>query len=210
MKKAFRRPIMLILALAMLISVFASYPIVGSAEATPEDDKTKYPQYTTEQGQIMLEWEKVTTNAATGAVVEAAKEASGRKHVRFNETNTTKPAADAPGALGFELTFDRAGKYSVWVRYVAVNGGTDSFWMDYGYEEWGTHERGYSNINMNGKHSQDANDYLWARAGSIQVEAGKKIKIRALPREAGFVLDKYKSSPQSNANGSLLTNLLAK
>ena len=52
MTKKMQRPITLVLALTMLISVFASYAVVESAAET---DTTKYPQYTTEYGSVMID-----------------------------------------------------------------------------------------------------------------------------------------------------------
>ena len=188
MRNKFKKPIMLMLVLTMLVSVFASYPIVGSAATTPDDDPTDYQKFTTENGQIAVEWEKVIVRSG-GARVEAAKEASGRNHLRLNGTNTTKPTADIPGEAGFELTYDQGGKYIVWVRYMTLNGGTDSFWIDYGAAEYRTHELGYSKVDLT-EHSEDETDYLWKRIGTVQMKEGETKKIRVSFREPGCVVDK--------------------
>jgi len=216
MRNRTKKAITLMLALAMLISVFASYPIVGSAATTPDDDPTKYTKLTTEQGQIAVEWEKVLTKTSTAAI-ENAKEASGRKHVKLNGTNTTKPTADTPGEAGFELTFDQSGKYIVWVRYMTLNGGTDSFWLDYGAEEYRTHERGYVNVDLT-VHSADATDYIWKRVGTLQMNEGDTRKIRVSFREPNCVIDKIiftrVSSYEPEGTGTLpdpsLANAVAK
>ena len=144
MKNKMRKSITLILALAMIISVFATYPIMSSA-ASADDDKTKYKQFTTEQGSLVVEIENVVIDSSE-VQIEPAKDASGRKHVRFLNTNTTQPVVDAPGFAGFEVTFDQPGNYTFHLRYVAPS--SDSLWLDWGGVDYYGEKYNYLNVGL--------------------------------------------------------------
>ena len=63
--------------------------------------------------------------------VEESSDASGGKYVKLNGDVYTYDTLvvdgtlvpEASGEVGFELSFDRTGRYSIWVRYIATSGG---------------------------------------------------------------------------------------
>ncbi|MBE7026437.1 MAG: hypothetical protein E7410_02555 [Ruminococcaceae bacterium] len=190
MKKQTVKPITLVLILTMLMSIFAVYPVMTSAGSADADDPTKYALYTTEAGSVAVELEKHVIDPGN-VQIENAKEASGRKHVKFIPTNLVTPAPDTPAMVGFEVEFDQAGKYNMWVRFLAMTGGSDTIFIDYGATEYRTGNTGYLSDGFAGQLSEHETDYRWDRMGSILVEnAGDKQKIRIQAREPGCILDK--------------------
>ncbi|MBE7026247.1 MAG: hypothetical protein E7410_01580 [Ruminococcaceae bacterium] len=185
MKNKMKKPITLMLALAMLVSVFGAYAVTETAvQAAP-----KYPQYTTEYGSVMIEAEKIVLDDSVFAT-EIVKEASGRKHVRVLAADTVQPAEDAPGMLGFELTFDQEGKHYIWARYIACGGGEDSFWLDCGNSVSVTGKSGYSSVAFS-PYAPDATTYVWKLIATMPaVEAGDKQTVRIRNRERNLVIDK--------------------
>ena len=184
MLKKIMKPITFIISLTMLISVFAVYPIMGSA-LTSDDDPTKYKKVKTTQGSVVIEAEDYVVDKNEANVI-AVKEASKREHVKFMNANLTKPTADMPGFVGFELEFDKTGKYFMWFRYIAP--GSDTVWLDYDAEEERTRERGY--INAGFTLSSTDTEYLWKKVAIIQAQEGETIKVRLRTREGWFTLDK--------------------
>jgi len=183
MKNTLKKSITLILALAMLISVFGTFPMATSA-ASSKDDPTKYKQLSTEEGSLLVEIENIVVNTSEVAI-ESHKLASGRKHVRFLNTDTTQPEADAPAFAGFELTFDQPGKYVFFLRHISPS--SDSLWMDWGALTYRTKLEGYQNVKTTPR-SDSEDDFHWQRVGVLTVsEAGETVKVRMRTREGGRI-----------------------
>jgi len=184
MKKKSEKILALLLTITMIMSLFSSWFIMAGA-ASPDDDKTKYEKVRTQQGSVVLEMEHYVVDSNQAQIIPV-KEASNRKQVKFMYMDLTQPTADMPGFVGFELEFDRTGKYFIWFRYAAP--GSDTVWLDTGVEAYRTKERGYVNAGFNITASDT--DYAWKNVATIQANEGESIKVRMRTREGWFAIDK--------------------
>ncbi|MBE7026681.1 MAG: hypothetical protein E7410_03865 [Ruminococcaceae bacterium] len=163
---------------------------------TKKSDTTDYPNFSTTNGSVMIEAEAVVTG--TGATIQTASSASDGKYVKLSgpswpsdpfvsdKNNSSAILAEAPGDIGFELSFDQAGRYSVWMRYIAT--GSDSVWIDYGAIKARTGEKGYSNLGLT---VDTSGGYLWKRVALISESPNANETIRIRTRETGVIVDKF-------------------
>ena len=100
-----------------------------------------------------------TTVDTTNVAIVSDKSASGEKAVQMTKDDRNKPDPSAKGGLEFNLVADKNGVYVVWVRLVSTSGGTDSCWMSVAGGE-------YKDTSLP-PNSADADDYKWARIGSL-------------------------------------------
>ncbi|MBE7026680.1 MAG: hypothetical protein E7410_03860 [Ruminococcaceae bacterium] len=100
---------------------------------------------------------------------------------------------EAPGNMGFELAFDEAGAYTIWVRYKTDDNTDKAAWVDYGEVAARTAVKGYGKsadgtattfAATNGAYAWQAIKYMHGVP-----ETTKRIRIRA--KDDGLTIDKF-------------------
>ncbi len=183
MKRKTMQAITLILTLAMTLSLFTGVPTMGEETDGTITFTDVLTRKTLFDGSAAIEAEDIIVNPNMFGSVEI-ESASGGKRAIVKASNLTQPADGTSAGLGFEVVADAAASYSVWMRHVNLNGGTDSVWVS-------LNDSKYSYKTINAGYSADTNDYKWMNIGTLTAEAvGDVLKFRIISRET-CIYDKF-------------------